>query len=505
MRTVPHTRRSGGSVAQPLALLGLVAVAFTLRLVPILFVPSFNSADEIFQATEQAHRLVYGSGLVPWEFQLGIRSWLLPGAIAGLMEFARVFGEGPDYYLPVIAAACGALAVIPVVCCFLWCNRWLGLPAALAGGVCVAVAPELVYMGDRTLSEALAAHLLVLALYQFDPGYRDVAVRRLFWCGTLLGLVFVLRVQLAPAVAVVAIGTAIRRRWWDLLPISIGGLVVLAAAAMLDVITLGSPLASIWRYVLYNLYYGVSSTFGVEPWYFYFYSELAIWGAGLSVVLGLTALGTRQTALPLLTALVIIAAHSLIEHKEYRFIYPAVVLIAVQAGIGLAGLVERLEEQLAGSGRTPLLASWTVPVVAAGLWCGLSLAAWTGPVLTKLRQRGHDYILAASFVAHDTSVCGIGMYGRSAWGWYGGYSYMHRPIPMFWRKEASELAAAAPAFDVLLYSIGSGFSEPAMPPGFTKERCFGEACLAGRSGQCAPLPMTPLPFPPPLAGLAPQG
>src|SRR4051794_31762554 len=59
--------------ATGLALLMLLAIG--LRLVPILVEPSINWWDEVFQATEQAHRLVFGYGLVPWEFQLGMRSW----------------------------------------------------------------------------------------------------------------------------------------------------------------------------------------------------------------------------------------------------------------------------------------------------------------------------------------------------------------------------------------------------------------------------------------------
>ncbi len=47
------------------ALVGLVLLSIGLRLVPVLFEPSLNWGDEIFQATEQAHRVVYGTGLVP--------------------------------------------------------------------------------------------------------------------------------------------------------------------------------------------------------------------------------------------------------------------------------------------------------------------------------------------------------------------------------------------------------------------------------------------------------
>src|SRR5271165_6322878 len=124
----------------PAGLAVLMALAVVLRLVPIVFVPSMVWGDEIFQATEQAHRLVYGTGLVPWEFQLGARSWLLPGVIAALMELARLFGDGPDYYLPVIAVAFAALGAAPVACAYHWCRREYGFSGAILAALVVAVA-----------------------------------------------------------------------------------------------------------------------------------------------------------------------------------------------------------------------------------------------------------------------------------------------------------------------------------------------------------------------------
>ena len=103
-------------------LLCLIVLGVVLRLVPTVFVPSINWGDEIFQTVEPAHRLVFGYGLVPWEFQLGMRSWLLPGVIAGLMEAARIVGDGPHYYLGAVAIGLGVLGCAPIVCCFLWCR-----------------------------------------------------------------------------------------------------------------------------------------------------------------------------------------------------------------------------------------------------------------------------------------------------------------------------------------------------------------------------------------------
>jgi hypothetical protein len=73
-----------------IGLAALVVLAILLRLQPILVEPSAVWPDEIFQTSEPAHRLVFGSGLVAWEFQLGVRSWLLPGIIAGLMELSWI-------------------------------------------------------------------------------------------------------------------------------------------------------------------------------------------------------------------------------------------------------------------------------------------------------------------------------------------------------------------------------------------------------------------------------
>src|SRR5438045_8296034 len=114
---------------------------------PVLFLPSLNWDDGIFPATGPAHRLVFGYGIVAWEFQLGMRSWILPGKIAGLMQLSRLIGDGPAYYLPLIATALALLASAPVLCCFLWARRWYGPVPSLAGGIVVAVAPELVYFG----------------------------------------------------------------------------------------------------------------------------------------------------------------------------------------------------------------------------------------------------------------------------------------------------------------------------------------------------------------------
>ncbi len=477
----------------------LVMLAVALRVEPILIEPSSAWADEIFQAAEPAHRLVFGAGLVTWEFRLGVRSWLLPGVIAGLMELSRIAGDGPDYYLPLIAVSFAALGTAPVVCCYLWCRRAFGVGGAFLGGAAVAVAPELVYFGGRTLLEAIAGHLLVVAVYVLQPGYRVESRPRVCLGGALLGLVAVMRIQLAPAILVVAIWAnwrAPRARATSMLG---GACASLAAAALLDTLTLGYPFASIWRYVLYNVVYGVSSTFGVAPWSYYLVGEMELWGGAGATLLLLAAVGARRMPLLLVLAVVIFVSHSAIPHKEPRFIYPAVLLLTVCAGLGLAEMTAWARDWLIGRGCPRSGAALASAALALAWWGLASLQVWTGTTLAFFRQRTHDPLVAASFVAHGPAPCGVGLYGAMGTDWldYGGYTHFHRPAPLYWPKDEAALTAAADGFDTLLYT-----RPPPADLGFATLRCFGTVCVARRSQACRPIPMTATPLPDSLAGLA---
>src|SRR5260370_9846149 len=48
--------------------------------------------DEIYQSLEPAHRLVFGYGLIAWEFVQGARSWALPVVVAAILKASPLFG-----------------------------------------------------------------------------------------------------------------------------------------------------------------------------------------------------------------------------------------------------------------------------------------------------------------------------------------------------------------------------------------------------------------------------
>ena len=118
----------------PLLVAGLAVLliaAFLLRLLGYLNYPSIHHPDELFHYLEQAHRLAFGYGIIPWEYREGTRSWLLPGALAGLMKLTDAAGfSAPDAYLFVVAAMLSMLSLSVVVVGFLWAYRTQGMTAA---------------------------------------------------------------------------------------------------------------------------------------------------------------------------------------------------------------------------------------------------------------------------------------------------------------------------------------------------------------------------------------
>src|SRR6185369_1937116 len=83
--------------------IGLAAVlilALAIRAAVLWQGPYLIHPDETFQYFEYAHYFVYRTGVMPWEFFSGIRSYFLPGLIAGIIEIERVFGgSSPAIYV----------------------------------------------------------------------------------------------------------------------------------------------------------------------------------------------------------------------------------------------------------------------------------------------------------------------------------------------------------------------------------------------------------------------
>jgi hypothetical protein len=376
----------------------VLALAFGIRLAIALAFPNVVAFDEVFQNLEQAHRLVFGQGIVPWEYQVGLRSWLIPLLLAGPMALARLVSANPLVGLVFIRVLL-VLASLPIVwCATLWGEKFHGRQGAWIAGLFTAFWPDLWLMAPHPLEEVLAADIFVPAIFLVESA--PASLRKVALGGFLLGLCLVLRLQLAPAIALAGIALCRRDfgRWRAGL---LGGLVPVLMAGGLDWVTWGEPFRSFFLNVYLNVFLGVAAhEFGASPaWFFPFIMGLA-WLWTLPVMIYVTWRGARHLKVAGFAILLIFVTHSLISHKEFRFVFPAVAVAVPLAGIGLAGFCETLARPI----------PWRHYVAGALAFSGPLCSPW---LYFLLMLQSNSYHVFESLAAQRPSLVAIGPWETS--------------------------------------------------------------------------------------------
>jgi hypothetical protein len=469
-----------------LALAGLLVLAFALRAGAALLWPNVYWPDEIFQSLEPAHRLLYGYGVVSWEWRLGARSWLFPGLLAGVMKLSAPLGPGSTGYVLGTTLALSALGSLPAWAAWRIARRRTGPGAALLAAFACAVWCELVYFAPKALNEVAAGHVLAAAVALAPVAGRVPARGRLFAVGLLFGLVVALRPHYGPAV-LVGIALAYRAEPRRVAaPLLLGAGVCFALAGLLDALTWGVPFHSYLRNPHENLVNRRSFGYGTEPFYGYLKSFLRVWTIGFVPLLLLFAWGARRHPLPAWLAALALLLHSLIPHKEYRFVQPVIVLGMLVVAAASAELAERLALRRPGWRRLALPA-------AAGAWALASFAA--APRLSTEHlvrgDRGSDDPLywvrsegsKRSFtqLSLRDDVCGVALFDL-LWSSSGGYTYLHHDVPLVELDESDGPNAAEARAN---YLLTRKLDAPRLGA-YARERCWGPICLYRRPGGCEP-------------------
>ncbi len=483
----PSARRNepGLGSANLLALVGILLIAAAARWVLAFALPRSIYPDEIFQVLEPAHRLVYGNGVLPWEYIVGLRNWLFPGAVAAAMWVGRLAGTDPTAEMIPVRLLMIAASLIPVATAYRWGERVRGLQGGVITGGFVAVWVDLVYMAPHTLSDVIASDVLMAGLYAALPLTTQAGGRRLVIAGALFGLVAMLRLQLAPALLVAAIfGCGRSLRGW--LALALGGAVVVLGCGLLDWVTLGAPFRSVWLNLWLNIFEGVSNEYGVDGPAFFVLAMLGFWGLGGAVVLFEFVMGARR--FPALGAVVmtILVTQSAIAHKEWRFFFPALAPIVTLCGLAASEQLDDLKQWLG-------LRAPPAALLSAGalvLWASLAILVGSGAGYRFLWTNKRDLIQAFALAAREPAPCGLDIVDDPWWRTPGSaalppgeplYTTTSADMP---RYSASFNQAVAPA------------SAPPLPAPYRRVACFngaeglderpaGGTCLWIRRGGCS--------------------
>jgi hypothetical protein len=164
--------------------------------------------------------------------------------------------------------------------------------------------------------------------------------------------------------------------------------------------------------------------FGVHPPLTYLVWLVQLWGFALGFIL-LLVLPVLRPYRPLIWAAAAnLVLHSLIGHKEYRFIFLTVAILVVVAAIGSAEFLRRMKPRLPGR---------AAPLAAAALlsaWFGTSAALAAGRGL----ESGWRGFLAGSEAAlalrAEPRLCGVGVLSMLPLH-VGGSTILHRRVPFY--------------------------------------------------------------------------
>ncbi|MGI9338566.1 MAG: hypothetical protein ACR2P4_08670, partial [Gammaproteobacteria bacterium] len=159
--------------------------------------------DELFQYLEQAHRLVFGYGQIPWEYRFGERTWILPALSAVPLYLAKVIGwDTPDLYAPLVRSFHALLSMTIPAGMYFFTRRIHSESAARAALVFGCFWHELVVASPHPIAENAAMAVMFAALLITKPqaGMLPRAI-----VGFLLAMVVVFRLQYAPAVGIIGL------------------------------------------------------------------------------------------------------------------------------------------------------------------------------------------------------------------------------------------------------------------------------------------------------------
>lgn len=455
-------------------LLALIcAGGLVVRVATGWFLPNINHPDETFQYLEQAYRLLTDRGLVPWEYQVGARSWLLAWLIVPAEAVAHAISPHPAVLRGSVILFLSLLSTAVVLAAWRIGRHSGGRRHALFAALLAAFWCEIVYLSTHMLADSISAIPLLAALASGVRG-SEASKLEITLSGLLFGLTIVVRPQLAPACGIAMLwiaGVRPSRRW---IAMAAGFVLPILLLGVTDWIVWGAPFHSITTYLHVNSG-GIADIFGVEPPNWYILREFAIWGLAIGPVLASAALGLRRAPLLAIVALIVLLTFSAVPHKEWRFLYPALPILFTLCGIGTAEATAWL------SRRMPHVEARWIVGAAVALWLGLSLLSGVRGSMRPLWQQNASQIRALDLASADPAACGIAVDPPGKWE-DTGMVRIRADMRLF-----GAATADAPGFNYLMVTEGRPVPPDLDALGYRRIACFPKGvCLYRRPGACHP-------------------
>jgi phosphatidylinositol glycan class B len=302
--------------------------AFVVYLITAWNSSGYHSADEHFQIIAFAQ---WKLGELPiehlaWEFEAGIRSSFQPWVAVAVFKAAAALGVHDPFTRAFLLRALTALLALAAIRRSV--NATLGGYHGAARSAYIVLAYGLwfiPFLSVRFSSEGWSAILLLHAITTVHaaPRTRHWAL----WAGIFAGLAILCRPPTGAIVSsIVAWSLLVRRDAWRSVLVLLGTTTaVILSGVLMDSLFYGRPTPSILNYLALGFQGDPAIRFDELPWWYYppWIVKYAIPPIGALLLAAFALLLIKRPTHPIVwCALPYLLIHSMIPHKELRFLYP---------------------------------------------------------------------------------------------------------------------------------------------------------------------------------------
>ena len=323
-------------------------VALLLRLIAVLFSRGFMASDDYFETVKIAYQgvqsgLTNAQGLLQWNTVQSTNIGRSPlyvlflYSIMGVQNLAGIANLDSMMYL--IRSIHALLSLLTI---------WFGYryifestrdkDYALLGGLILGAHFLAPYLAVRNLIEQVSADLFVPAIFLAYKGVRDQRAQYLILAGILSGVSWMIRFNMALAILPIPFATwYLTRNLRPALYYSAGLLIIILFSGSLDMIYLGHFGQSSLN-ILRSFLFSIGPPPLPQPLWFFFLLTLGAFVPPFSFYFVFCFFQKdilKEHLILFSAALSFFLAHTLISHKEERFIIPIFPLLVIMGTIGL--------------------------------------------------------------------------------------------------------------------------------------------------------------------------
>ncbi|CAH2353974.1 GPI mannosyltransferase 3 [[Candida] railenensis] len=299
-----------------------------IRLANALLTTTYFQADEFYQCLEPAHKLAFGYGYITWEWNEKLRSSIHPWIYAIGYKLTSCLNIDIVVAPKVIGAILASIGE-----CFLYkfaLNYSEGnVKLAKVALIMSLINPFNWYIITRSFSNNFEMILTTIGLscWPFNNNDNKSIVIKKALISSAFGIISCI-VRPTNAILWLCLGAHLLFRLKDIraklaLFILIETILILSVNTVIDYLFYNEVTFPIYNFIQFNVIKSLSIFYGVAPWHFYIFQAIPIMTmTSLPFLIHyLISLKGYKSVLGI-SSFIVVGSFSLINHKEFRFIYP---------------------------------------------------------------------------------------------------------------------------------------------------------------------------------------